>query len=221
MKMYDKFAHEIQVGDVLLSDYPDEKSIDAVVEFNGKLCGVKRIEVPHCNVLEGVEPKPLRKYNGLVRLSRFAIFPSIIPSVEIIGNVTDNPNILTPEFTNLRFVIFPSLMATIKAEQQQFNGSSSFGLSLNDNSTLDLTAQCHRNADEGVGFKHVIERVLTHAEQFGSIEETESGDPDITLYRFTVTRQNHAITPSEHSKVIVAQMLYSHGKSDNMVSLLP
>lgn len=107
--MKDKNGIEIKVGDILrYQETPDNsedygKSIDEVVEIDGNLCGVQRVGFPRWTQLDGMNPVPLSYYASYLS--------DEVGCAEIIGNVIDNPERMTPEYA---YQIFPSDKANMK-----------------------------------------------------------------------------------------------------------
>jgi hypothetical protein len=98
MKTYlDKTGRAINVGDILKyqetldNDEEYGKSLDEVVMHNGELHGVPRIGLPRWTQIHGAEPISLVYYAGTWNQS------GAIDCVEIIGNVADAPQFLTPK----------------------------------------------------------------------------------------------------------------------------
>lgn len=109
--MKDKNGIEIKAGDILryqetANDFEDYgKSIDEVVEIDGNLCGVQRVGFPRWTQLDGMDPIPLRYFASYLS--------DEVECVEIIGNVIDNPERMTPEYAHQ---IFPSDKANMNKE---------------------------------------------------------------------------------------------------------
>lgn len=109
--MKDKNGIEIKVGDILrYQETPDNsedygKSIDEVVEIDGNLCGVQRVGFPRWTQLDGMNPVPLSYYASYLS--------DEVGCAEIIGNVIDNPERMTPEYA---YQIFPSDKANMNKE---------------------------------------------------------------------------------------------------------
>lgn len=102
---YDKYNNEIRVGDILRYQETNDdaedygKSIDEVVIHDGEISGIQRVGFPRWTSLRKVikEPIALRHY-ALFRSNR-------IPCAEIIGNVREHPERMTPTYA---WRVFPT-----------------------------------------------------------------------------------------------------------------
>jgi hypothetical protein len=100
--MKDKHGIELKVGDILryqetANDAEDYgKSIDEVVMHGAELCGIQRVGLPRWTLLENMEPIPLRHYASFLS--------DEVKCAEIIGNVTDTPDLITINYAHEIFI---------------------------------------------------------------------------------------------------------------------
>lgn len=94
---YDKHNTEIRVGDILRYQETDNdaedygKSLDEVVMHGGDVCAIQRIGFPRWTELREVIKEP-------IALRHYAPYgENRITCVEIIGNVREHPERMTPE----------------------------------------------------------------------------------------------------------------------------
>lgn len=95
-QFFDKNGAEIRVGDILkyqeTADAAEDygKSIDEVVMHNGEICGIQRVGFPRWTTLRDEVPVELRHYASYSG--------NVTKCAEVIGNVRDHPERITPEY---------------------------------------------------------------------------------------------------------------------------
>ena len=99
--MKDKHGIEIKEGDILryqeTEDPADDygKSLDEVVLIEGRLYGVQRVGLPRWTMLNNTSP---------IDLCYYAAYPhNQMDCAEIVGNVVETPERLTPEYAHRTF----------------------------------------------------------------------------------------------------------------------
>ena len=104
----DKNGVVVKSGDILKYDQQDEcrygKSIDEVILVDGELCGVQRIAFPFWTVTGNVDADalPLRVYCLTVDSVPLT---GIMIDAEVIGNIVDNPEMISIKHTEQIFGI--------------------------------------------------------------------------------------------------------------------
>ena len=99
MNYFDKKGKPLKAGDIL--KYDEGKggvtAIHEVIEVDGEMHGITRVGEPNFSLVKDVKPISLKFYCSYPYTS------GVASNAELIGNTTDNPEMLTVEFASVLF----------------------------------------------------------------------------------------------------------------------